>query len=118
VSAPQLKLTAEQRITAAQQHIVYDRLLLSVVLTMVTSLVFLAALLPLFPREILLAWFTLIQFVSVLRLGLWYWHRHVRPGPKDQEIWSSRFLLGTILSGMAPWNSCPALAMCPWQCWW
>jgi signal transduction histidine kinase/ActR/RegA family two-component response regulator len=104
VSATPAKLTAEQRIAAAQQHIVFARLPLSAVLSMVISLLFVGLLTPFFPRQQLFEWLVAIQIVGALRLGLWYWHRRVKPRPQDAAVWSRRFLLGVLLAA-ATWSA-------------
>ena len=101
MSAAPAKLTTEQRIAAALQHIVYDRLPLSALLSMLMSLFFVGLLLPYFQRRTLLEWTAVIQGVGAIRLGLWYWHRRVKPPPQDATTWSLRFMLGVVLAAGA-----------------
>jgi signal transduction histidine kinase len=101
VSAAPVKLTTEQRIAAALQHIVYDRLPLSAALSMLVCLGFVGLLLPFFPTRVLLEWGAMIQGVGAMRLGLWYWHRRAKPPPQDATTWSLRFMLGVILAAGA-----------------
>ncbi len=106
MSAAPVKLTTEQRIAAALQHIVYDRLPLSAMLSMLVSIVFVGLLLPFFQERMLLEWGATILGVGTLRLGLWYWHRWVKPPPQDATIWSLRFMLGvTLAAGAWSWGA-------------
>ena len=110
MSATPTKLTAEQRIAAAQQHVVYDHLPLSAILSMVVSLLFIGLLTPFFPRQQLLEWLAAIQIVSALRLTLWYWHRRAKPPPQDAASWSRRFLASVLLAAVA-WSAGPLWIM-------
>jgi signal transduction histidine kinase/ActR/RegA family two-component response regulator len=103
-------LTKEQRIAAAQQHLLYDRLLLSALLSMGVSLLFAGLLKPYFSWQLLLEWLAAIQIVGALRLGLWYWHRRARPTPEEAPKWSRRFVAGAALAAIA-WSLGPVQMM-------
>ncbi len=96
-----VNLTGKQRIAAAQQHIVYDRLRLSALLSMGVSVIFFVLLVPFFSGRRLLEWLLMIQVAAALRIGLWFWYREAKPAPQDAAIWSRRFMIGVALAAGA-----------------
>jgi len=75
-------------------------------LSMLVSIVFVGLLLPFFQKRMLLEWGATILGVGALRLGLWYWHRWVKPPPQDATTWSLRFMLGvTLAAGAWSWGA-------------
>ena len=97
------------RIAQAQSDFIYDRLLLSVLMSMGVSLGFTVALRNFLPTNYLLFWFACIQAVALLRLGLWWLHGRIAPKRRKAAIWLPAFQVGVIAAALA-W-SIPAVAL-------
>lgn len=95
----------EARITHVALRIVYERMLLSVGLTLAVSLFFGGVLLlPFFPHDLLGRWLISIQAVGLIRLGLWWWYRREQPGIEHNAVWFRRFMLGSVAAA-ASWST-------------
>jgi len=97
-------------VTAAQVHMVYDRLRLSVLMTLGVSLAFSALLLPFFPPRLMLNWLAVGATVQFGRYLLWTAYTKVRPDAAALKRWDLWFLFGAALAGLG-WSFGPLTMM-------
>lgn len=76
----------QQRLAAQMLHLAYSRLLLSVMLSLAVTLLFIDLLHPYFNHERLFYVALVVLSVNLCRLGLWLWHRHVSPGDEETPL--------------------------------
>lgn len=92
---------SQQCLAAEMLRIAYSRMLLSVVLSVVVTLLFINALFPYFKHELLWRLTWMILAVNSCRLGLWFWYRHTKPTYETTPIWSWRFFIGATAAAAA-----------------
>ncbi len=83
--------------------IAYSRLLVSILFTLCTSVLFGWMLFPYFPRAPLGVWVIGIQIVGLLRLGLLIWYRRAPRGIEQTGFWTNLFFLGSAAAA-ASWS--------------
>lgn len=91
----------QQRLAAQMLHLAYSRLLLSVVLSLAVTLLFIDLLHPYFSHERLFHVALVILSVNLCRLALWFWHRHFTPDDEATPIWARRFFISAIAAAAA-----------------
>ncbi len=93
----------EQLIAGARLRLVYGRLRLSLLLSVVVSLAFGALMVAFFPTDRLLLGLLLIQLVGVGRYLLWRSYSRAHLGDGHNAFWQSAFTVGAIAGG-ASWG--------------
>jgi len=91
--------TLEQLVAAKQLRIVYERLPVSVLLTVIASLTFVGLITPFFDHRKLLEWLLLSLFVSGARYRLWRTFARANPTPEQSRFWTVLFLIGAVAAG-------------------
>ena len=91
----------QQRLAAQMLHLAYSRLLLSVMLSLAVTLLFIDLLHPYFNHERLFYVALVVLSVNLCRLGLWLWHRHVSPGDEETPLWARRFFISATAAAAA-----------------
>ena len=91
--------TLDQLVVARQLRLVYERLPVSVLLTVVISLIFIGLIVPFFDHRKLLEWVLLTHFVCGARYLLWRSYARAHPTPAQSRLWSVLFVIGTVAAG-------------------
>jgi signal transduction histidine kinase len=102
--------TLDQLVVARQLRLVYERLPVSVLLTVVVSLIFIGLIVPFFDHRKLLEWVLLTHFVCGARYLLWRSYARAHPTPAQSRFWSVLFVIGTVAAG-ASWAFGPLTMM-------
>ncbi len=89
-------------------QIAYERLPLSLLLTVVVTVVFIGLMALVFPHDISAFWACAILTSVVARYALWRAYRRSPPQPAAIGRWRSRYLVGSAATGAA-WTSGPVL---------
>ncbi|MBL8312299.1 MAG: response regulator [Rubrivivax sp.] len=89
-------------------QIAYERLPMSLLMTIGVITVFLGLLWPFFPSHLMLIWASSILWAVLPRYALWLAHRRVAPGPDAVATWQRWYLAGAALGG-AGWAIGPVL---------
>ncbi|WP_313952128.1 ATP-binding protein [Accumulibacter sp.] len=91
------------RLAAQMLDICYTRMLASVVMSMLVTVLFISLLFSYFDAARLLLSAGLIIGVALCRLGLWLWYRQARPPEEAAPVWARRFFIGAT-AGAASWS--------------
>ncbi|WP_088280783.1 ATP-binding protein [Ideonella sp. A 288] len=95
-------------VAAAQLHMVYGRLRLTVLLTVGTCAVFFAPMVLFFPMTTLLAWLAVMLAVTAGRYLLWYAFRRTAPADNALARWDRLYVGFNLLAGGA-WACGPVM---------
>ncbi len=102
----------QQSVEAALLRMAFERLPMSVLLTIAVCAVFVTLFWSFFPSSQKVVWVASMLAVSVLRLGLWRAHaRSTAPAPRIR-FWKRLFFAGAVAGG-ASWGYGPVMLMPP-----
>ncbi len=87
-------------ILAEQTSQVYAAVNKAIFATIINSTILTIVLWPVISHKILLTWLTSILLVSIIRSFFTYRYKLTSPSPKEAQIWTHRFLLGSIVASM------------------
>ncbi len=91
-------------ILAEQTLQVYAAVNKAIFATIVNSTILVIVLWSVISHKILLTWLTSILLVSIIRSYITYRYKLASPSPKEAQIWTRRFLLGSIVASTI-WGS-------------
>ena len=107
-SAPHGAAAVQADVNFRLLQIAYERLPLSLLLTVVVTVVFIGLMTLVFPHDLSAIWASAILTSVVARYALWRAYRRSPPQPAAIGRWCSRYLLGAAATGAA-WTSGPVL---------
>ncbi|HPT49883.1 MAG TPA: ATP-binding protein [Accumulibacter sp.] len=84
----------DQRLAGQMLRIGYSRMLVSVLMSLLVTLIFIGLLVPYFKTERLYYIAATILSVNLCRLALYYWHKHENPPDEMAPVWARRFFIG------------------------
>ncbi len=105
-AAPQ----AEQAVDARLLYLAYQRLPLSLLISLVMPLIFFGLMWPFFPSAPMTAWLIAIMTGVAARYVQWAAFRRAAPAPDALSRWRKLYLIGTAVAGAA-WSVGPTLMM-------
>ena len=91
----------EGKVQAALLDMAYRRLRMSMVMSVVICLSFVALLWPFFPSRPIVGWMALLLFTAAVRCGLWSAHRRAAQPDAQHRLWHRLFALGAGAGGLS-----------------
>ena len=97
-------------VDSALLDIAFDRLRLSVPMTIGVCVVFVGLLWPYFPSSLKAVWVVVMIAIAVARYGLWLGYSRAGPGASDDPDWRRWYTIGALAAG-AGWAFGPVTLM-------
>jgi len=86
---------SQQRLAAQMLRFAYARLLLSIVLSIAVTLLFINVLFPYFRHDLLWRVVWVIVAANLCRLGLWFCYRQAKPADENTASWATWFFISS-----------------------
>ncbi|HPP46534.1 MAG TPA: ATP-binding protein [Accumulibacter sp.] len=92
---------SQQRLAAQMLRFAYARLLLSIVLSIAVTLLFINVLFPYFRHDLLWRVVWVIVAANLCRLGLWFCYRQAKPADENTASWATWFFISSTAAAAA-----------------
>lgn len=94
----------DSTILAEQTSQIYGAVNKAIITTILNSTILIIVLWPVIDHKVLLSWLTLILLVSIIRSFTSYRYKLSSPSPAKAQVWTQRFLFGSIVASIV-WGS-------------